>query len=153
MLRVSGKRRCCVLTKHPHQIVSFVQGVGAIGIIHYNNTICIHNRRVKWPVYIFAFGEYNSKQVNVSGMQIFRAQFLALHLRKVILNAVNIYLFGIIHTKCKCIYRSFILSQPTSSDHLRFLSKLACQKTVMKNLFMKNLSRLRPPGERIMFNH
>ena len=27
------------------------------------------------PVYIFAFGEYNSKQVNVSGIQHFLAQF------------------------------------------------------------------------------
>ena len=45
---------------------------------------------------------------NVSGIQIFRAQFLALHLRKVMLNAANIYLFGIIHTKCKYIYRSFL---------------------------------------------
>ena len=33
-------------------------------------------------IYIFAFGEYNSKQVNVSGIQIFRAQFLALQVRK-----------------------------------------------------------------------
>ena len=46
-------------------------------------------------------------QVNFSGIQIFRAQFLALHLRKVMLNAANIYLFGNIHTKCKYIYRSF----------------------------------------------
>ena len=44
-------------------------------------------------IYIFAFGEYNSKQVNVSAIQIFRAQFLALNLRKVMLNAANIYLF------------------------------------------------------------
>ena len=52
---------------------------------------------------IFAFGVYNSKQVNVSCIQIFRAQFL----RKVMLNAANIYLFVIKHTKCKYIYRSF----------------------------------------------
>ena len=57
-------------------------------------------------MYIFTFGEYNSKQVNVSGIQTFRGQFLALHLRKVMLNAANIYLFGIIQTKCKNIYRS-----------------------------------------------
>ena len=67
---------------------------------------------MKRPVYILAFGVYNSKQVNVSGIQIFRAQFLALHLRKVMLNAANIYLFGIIHTKCKYMYRSFHVSTP-----------------------------------------
>ena len=42
-------------------------------------------------VHIFAFGEYHSKQVNVSGVQIFLTQFLVLHLRKVMLNAANIY--------------------------------------------------------------
>ena len=52
-------------------------------------------------VYVFAFGEYNSKQVNVSGIKIFRAQFQSLKLCKEMLNATNIYLFGIIHTKCK----------------------------------------------------
>ena len=36
---------------------------------------------------------YNSKKVNVSGIQISRAQFLALHLRKVMLKAANIYMF------------------------------------------------------------
>ena len=61
----------------------------------------------KQPVYIFAYGDYNSKQVNVSGIQIFRAQFLALHLLKVMLNAAKIFLFRIIHTKGKYIYRSF----------------------------------------------
>ena len=65
-------------------------------------------KNYKRPVFIFAFGMYKSKQVNVSGIQIFRLQFLALHLRKVMLNAANIYLFGIIHTKCKYIYRSFL---------------------------------------------
>ena len=43
-------------------------------------------------------------QFNVSSIQIFLAQFLALYLRKVMLNAANFYLFGIIHTKCKYIY-------------------------------------------------
>ena len=62
----------------------------------------------KRPVYILAFGVYNSKQVNVSGIQIFPVQFLALHLRTAMLNAANIYLFGI-HTKCKYIYRSFVV--------------------------------------------
>ena len=57
---------------------------------------------------IFSFGEYNSKPVNVSGINIFRAQFQSLKLRKEILNATNIYLFGIIFTKCKFIYRSFV---------------------------------------------
>ena len=61
----------------------------------------------KWPVFIFAFGEYISKQVNVSGIQIFRAQFLALNLRKVMLNAANIYLIDFILTKYKYIYKSF----------------------------------------------
>ena len=59
-------------------------------------------------VYIFAFGVYNFKQVNVSGIKIFLAQLLALNLRKVMLNAANIYPFGFIRTKCKYIYRSFI---------------------------------------------
>ena len=53
-----------------------------------------------------AFGVYISRQANC-GIQIFHAQFLALHLRKVILNAANTFLFGIIHPKCKYIYRSF----------------------------------------------
>ena len=61
----------------------------------------------KRPVYIFAFGVYNFKQVNVSGIQIFHAQLLAINLRKVMLNAANIYLFGFIHTKCKYKDRSF----------------------------------------------
>ena len=34
--------------------------------------------KFKRPIYIFAFGEYNSKQVNVSGIKIFRAQFQSL---------------------------------------------------------------------------
>ena len=58
----------------------------------------------KKSVYIFAFGEYNSKQVNVSGIKIFRAQFRSLKLRREMLNAANIYLLGIILTKCKYIY-------------------------------------------------
>ena len=62
---------------------------------------------MKRPVYIIAFGEYNSKQVNVSGIKIFRAQFQSLKLRKEMLNVANIYLFGIMLTKCKYIYRSF----------------------------------------------
>ena len=62
----------------------------------------------KWPVYIFTFGDINSRQVNVGGIKIFRAQFQALKLCKEMLNAANIYLFGIVLTKCKYIYRSFI---------------------------------------------
>ena len=62
----------------------------------------------KRSVYIFTFPVYNFKQVNVSGIQIFHAQLLALILRKVMLNAANIHLFGFIHTKCKYIYRSFL---------------------------------------------
>ena len=48
-----------------------------------------------------------SKQLNVSGIKIFRAQFQSLKLRKEMLNAANIYLFEIILTKCKYIYRYF----------------------------------------------
>ena len=55
---------------------------------------------------MFAFGEYNSKKVNVSGILTFCAQVLALNLRRVMLNAANSFLFGIILTKCKYIYRS-----------------------------------------------
>ena len=55
-------------------------------------------------MYILAVCVYNPKKANVSSIQIFLAQFLALYLRKVMLNAANFYLFGIIHTKCKYIY-------------------------------------------------
>ena len=72
--------------------------------------IALEKKQIKWPVYIFALGEYNFKQANVSGIQIFRAQLLALNLRKVMLNAANIYLLGFILTKCKYIYRSFKVS-------------------------------------------
>ena len=48
---------------------------------------------------VFTFGGINSRQVNVGGIQIFLAQFQALKLRKKMLNAANIYLFGIILTK------------------------------------------------------
>ena len=65
-------------------------------------------KTVKRPVYILVFGVYNPKKANVSSIQIFLAQFLALHLRKLMLNAANNYLFVIIHTKCKYIYRSFV---------------------------------------------
>ena len=78
-------------------------------------------------IYIFAFGEYNSKQVNVSGILIFCAQFLALNLRKVMLNAANSYLFGIILTICKYIYRSFECPQTTPF----------CQKTSKSNRKLK----------------
>ena len=47
-------------------------------------------------------------------IQIFRAQFLALHLRKVMLNVDNIYLFGIMHTKCKYMYIQ-VFSEPQVS--------------------------------------
>ena len=66
----------------------------------------------KRPVYIFAFGEYNSKQVNVSAIKYFLAQFKGLELRTENLNAATNYLFGIIFTKCKYIYRSFVLGPP-----------------------------------------
>ena len=61
---------------------------------------------IKWPVYIFAFVKYNSKQVNVSVAFKFsqNAEFLALNLCKVMLNVANIYLFGVILTKCKYTY-------------------------------------------------
>ena len=53
--------------------------------------------------YIFTFGEINSRQVNVGGIQIFFAQFQTLKLRKEMLNVTSIYLFGIKRTKCKYI--------------------------------------------------
>ena len=62
---------------------------------------------VKWPVYIFTFGEINSRQVNAGGIQIIFAQFQTLKLQKEMLNAGNIYLFGIKRTKCKYIDTSF----------------------------------------------
>jgi hypothetical protein len=62
----------------------------------------------KRPVFIFAFGEFNSKQVNVSGIQDFLAQFEGLELRKENLNVANIYLFVINLTKCKYIDRSYV---------------------------------------------
>ena len=40
-------------------------------------------------------------------------KFLALHLRKVMLNAANIYLFGMILTKCKYIYIQVISNKIT----------------------------------------
>ena len=67
-------------------------------------------QKIKRPVYIFAFGEYNSKQLNVSGIQ----HYLALYgqeLRNENFNAANIYLFGIMLTNCKYIYRSFLGNQ------------------------------------------
>ena len=88
--------------------------------------------KFKWPVYIFTFGVYNSKQVNFSGIQIFRMQFMALHLRKVMLNAANIYLFGIIRTKCKYIYRSFIKvclkRQASAVNYKNLLKSIFCRK-------------------------
>ena len=39
-------------------------------------------------------------------IQIFSAHFQSLKLHKETLNAANIYQFGIIHTKCKYMYRS-----------------------------------------------
>ena len=62
---------------------------------------------IKRPVYIFAFGEFNFQQVNVSCIQRFLVQFLGLELRKKILNAANIYLLGIKLTKCKYLDGSF----------------------------------------------
>ena len=43
----------------------------------------------KRPVYIFAFGEFNSQQVKVSCIQHFLAQLQGLELRKKNLNAAN----------------------------------------------------------------
>ena len=71
----------------------------------------------KWLVYlyiyiyicIFAFGEYNSKQVNVSGIQHYLAQIYGQEFCTENFNAANIYLFWIILTKCKYIYKSFRL--------------------------------------------
>ena len=61
------------------------------------------------PVYIFAFGEFNSSlTVNVGGIQHFLAQFYGPKLRKETLNAAIIYLVEIKLTKCKYIDRSFL---------------------------------------------
>ena len=46
--------------------------------------------------------------VNVCGFQLFFAQFQTLKLCKKMLNAANIYPFGIKSTKCKYIDTSFI---------------------------------------------
>ena len=59
---------------------------------------------LQWPVFIFTFGEINSRQVIVGGIQII---FQTLKLRKEMLNAANIYLLGIKRTKCKYIDTSF----------------------------------------------
>ena len=47
------------------------------------------------------------------------------------------------------VYRS--ISASCFSDHLRFLSNLACQKTLIINFFMQNLSLLRPPVAELWF--
>ena len=63
----------------------------------------------KRPAYIFTFGEFNSQQGNVGGIQNFLSQFQTLKLRrKEMLNAANINLMGIKLTKCKYIDRSFV---------------------------------------------
>jgi len=49
---------------------------------------------MKRPAYILAFGVYIPKQENVSGIKIFRAQFLALHLRKVMLKHLPVCNFS-----------------------------------------------------------
>ena len=60
-------------------------------------------------IYVFAFGAFNSKQVNVSGIQHFLAQLKGLELRKENLNAANINLSGINLTKFKYLDRSFLI--------------------------------------------
>ena len=60
---------------------------------------------------LYILGAYNFNQVNVSGIQIFRAQLLALNLRKIMLDAADIYLFRFILTKCAYIYRSLLILQ------------------------------------------
>ena len=83
-------------------------------------------------MYIYLhFSVYNSKQVNVRGIQIFRAQFLALHLPKVMLNAANIYLLGIILTQRKYIYRSFYGKMSTFNCTAGF--SLHLQNSTAKN--------------------
>ena len=62
---------------------------------------CVIGGICKRPVYIFVFGEYNSKQVNVSGIQHFLAQFQGLELRTENFNAANIYLSEINPTTSK----------------------------------------------------
>ena len=47
----------------------------------------------------------------------FLAQFQSLKLRKEMLNAANIYLFEIIHTKCKYVYRQ-VFRKPRKVHYL-----------------------------------
>ena len=82
------KHKKSVIFLPPYFFCTFYHCFYRFDIFH----VCWLNKILKRPVYILAFGLYNSKQVNVSGIQIFSAHFLALHLRKVILNAANIYL-------------------------------------------------------------
>ena len=54
--------------------------------LHFKSDFCFKRR-----VYIFAFGAFIYKQVNISGIQYFLVQ-LGLELRKENFNASNIYL-------------------------------------------------------------
>ena len=94
-------------------------------------------RRHKWPVYIFTFGEINSWQVNVGGIQIFRAQFQSLKLRKEMLNAANIYLFGIKLTKCKYIDRSLAWGSFIAKSNFLSTTEGKCIKQKHDNLMDK----------------
>ena len=101
----------------PRSIISFIgihissQLISLVANKGTSPTICLIKKgTVKWPVYVFIFGEINSRQVNVGGIQIFLAQFQDLKLHKKMLNAANIYLFGIIPTKGKYIDRSCLLN-------------------------------------------
>ena len=82
--------------KRAHRKTQFI-----FGLNNFSSVSPILVPSYKRPVYIFAFGEYNSIQLNDSGIKIFCAQ------KKEMLNAANIYLYEIILTKCKYIYRSF----------------------------------------------
>ena len=66
--------------------------------------IAKYKENQKNPVDIFAFGVNDS-------IQIFRSQFQSLKLRMEMLNAANIYLFGIMYTKYKNLYRFFQIKE------------------------------------------
>ena len=63
-------------------------------------------QKMERPVYIFAFGEYNSKQVNVSGIKIFRAQLQSLKLRNCVIE---------LYSPNANIYTGFLIALPHQS--------------------------------------
>ena len=86
----------------------------------------------KRPVYTFAFDEYNSKQVNVNGIKIYRAQFQSLKLRNEVLNAANIYLSGIILTNAY-IYTGLLIPLWKLPSPIAFKRKMRKKKFFSKH--------------------